>query len=170
METGNGASSSSSNSALEERLRRIEEALRLSPVRERDHRSRRDSQNVGDSVKSETSSEDEVIDPPRFTLGGTEMPVYHGETSMHEDTHSLDVDPSPKTNASSSTANKPSVDATHWTQEDIRGLTRLRHKYATPEEGEVLMDAYFAWASPSTAVVNRRLFLRESEQLVMGAD
>lgn len=84
------------------------------------------------------------------------MPVYHGETSMHEDTQ----DPSPRTNASSSVANKASVDATAWTQEDIRGLTRLRHKYATPEEGEVLMDAYFAWASPSTAVVNRRLFLR----------
>lgn len=77
---------------------------------------------------------------------------------MHEDAASLD--PSPKT-ASSSAANKPSVDASQWTQEDIRALTRLRHKYATADEGEALVDAYFTWASPSTAVVNRRLFLRD---------
>lgn len=77
---------------------------------------------------------------------------------MHED--AVTLDPSPKTSSSAPT-NKPSVDASQWTHEDIRALTRLRHKYATAEEGEALVDAYFTWASPSTAVVNRRLFLRD---------
>lgn len=138
---------------LERRLQRIEEALRLSPPARRAH-------GHSGSIKSEDSDSEEELDPPRFTLGGSDLPVYHGETSMHEDAVSLD--PSPKTASSSAAAaNKPSVDASQWTNEDIRALTRLRHKYATADEGEALMDAYFTWASPSTAVVNRRLFLRD---------
>ncbi|BEI92243.1 uncharacterized protein CcaverHIS019_0410630 [Cutaneotrichosporon cavernicola] len=143
---------------LERRLQRIEEALRLSPPR-RVRRSsvKSDGEGEGDGEGDDGSSSEEELEPPRFTLGAAELPVYHGETSMHEDAV---IDPSPKTSSSAPT-NKPSVDASQWTHEDIRALTRLRHKYAAADEGEALMDAYFTWASPSTAVVNRRLFLRD---------
>jgi len=97
-------------------------------------------------------ADDEIIAPPRFQLGGQEHPVYHGETSMHEDIAS----PSKRVKASTA-----GLDVSSWTTDDLRALTRLRHRYATAEEGEAWMDAYFGWASVTYAIVNRHIFLRE---------
>jgi len=118
---------------LEERLRRMENALNLR------------------SPDPLSESEDEIA-PPRFQLGGSEHPVYHGETSMHEDIASPSklVDPSPSI-----------MDVSGWSDQNIRELTKLRHKYATAEEGEAWMNAYFTWASVTYAVVNRSIFLRK---------
>lgn len=125
--------------ALEARLRRIEAALRLPPL-------------------DDESESEEEMEPPRFKLGGSDLTVFHGETSMHDDA----TDPSPKASnhPDSGGPSGPQLDAA-WTPEDIRALTRLRHKYASAEEGEAFIDAYFCWASPSIAVVNRSIFLRD---------
>lgn len=127
--------------ALEARLRRIEAALRLPPL-----------------DGSDNSESEEEMEPPRFKLGGSDLTVFHGETSMHDDA----TDPSPKASnhPDSGGPSGPQFDAA-WTPEDIRALTRLRHKYASPDEGEAFIDAYFCWASPSIAVVNRSIFLRD---------
>lgn len=129
------SSGSDQHAALEARLRRIEAALRLPPL--------------------ESESEEEM-EPPRFKLGGSDLTVFHGETSMHDDA----TDPSPKASNHPDSGGPPQIDAA-WTPEDIRALTRLRHKYATADEGEAFIDAYFCWASPSIAVVNRSIFLRD---------
>lgn len=107
----------------------------------------------------ESSTHHETIAPPLFQLEGLDHPIYHGETSMHEDGRASIHDlPSAMTAASHDLAQSAST----WPESQIRQLTRQRHKYATPADGESLMDAYFCWASPTYAVVNRSLFLRES--------
>jgi len=104
-------------------------------------------------VLSDKSESEDEIAPPRFQLGGSDHPVYHGETSMHEDIASPSklVGPSPLT-----------LDVSGWSDQNLRELTKLRHKYASPEEGEAWMNAYFTWASVTYAVVNRSIFLRKS--------
>jgi hypothetical protein len=96
------------------------------------------------------------LEPPRFKLSGNDLNEYHGETSMHDDGEQSSTDPSP------ATGHLPSVEG--WSQAEMRDLRRLRHKYATGEEGEALVDAYFTWASTSTGVVHRSIFLRESNR------
>lgn len=134
---------------LETRLRRIEAALRLPPL------DGDGAHEAGAEAEGESESEEEM-EPPRFKLGGSDLTVFHGETSMHDDA----TDPSPKTSTHPDSAG-PHVDASAWSPEDLRALTRLRHKYASADEGEALMDAYFCWASPSIAVVCRSIFLRD---------
>lgn len=103
--------------------------------------------------------------PPRFQLEGKDYPVYHGETSMHEDGHGRSSINHSSVPASMPTGTINGMGALTWSEEDLRRMTRLRHKYASPEEGEAYMDAYFCWASPTYAVVNRGIFLRESTRL-----
>jgi hypothetical protein len=107
----------------------------------------------------EDSLQEEEMAPPHFQLEGLDHPVYHGETSMHEDGRSSTNDRPPAMTAASLDL---AMNASTWPEHEIRQLTRQRHKYATPEDGESLMDAYFCWASPTYAVVNRSVFLRKS--------
>lgn len=134
--------------SLERRLRRIERALDLDAM---------SASTVSGGEHEDAVVEDEIIAPPRFQLGGQDHPVYHGETSMHEDIAS------PSKRVKVSTAG---LDVSSWTTDDLRALTRLRHRYATAEEGEAWMDAYFNWASVTYAIVNRHIFLREPACIV----
>jgi len=130
---------------LEQRVRRIEQFLNLPPL-----------------VKMEASDDDEEMvpnnlgagrmEPPRFKLGGNDFNEYHGETSMHDDGQQSITDPSPP-------VHQPSIEG--WSQAEMRDLRRMRHKYATPDEGENYIEAYFVWASTVTAVVNKQIFLRK---------
>lgn len=47
-----------------------------------------------------------------------------------------------------------------WNEERLSAAAKLRHRYATPEEGEEWMTAYFCWASPVYSVVHRPVFIR----------
>lgn len=133
---------------VEDRLSRIERVLKLqdpasirsTPARESDA----------------SSGEEEGMDPPQFHLGGRDDPVYHGETSMHE----VVVDPSLAALQNTISTSR-STGYSNWTEREVRAMTRLRHKYAAPEEGEALMDAFFSWASMTYGFVNRGVFLRE---------
>ena len=126
---------------MEDRLRRIESVLGL------------DSSPPPGQHEPE-SPLDEAMDPPRFQLGGDDHPVYHGETSMHDDVTDASF-------ATKGASTNRSVDVSSWKEEDLRALTRLRHKFASADEGEMWMDACFCWTSPTYAVVNRAVFLRK---------
>lgn len=139
------ASAAANSAYVEQRLRRIEHVLNLPPL-----------------LKMEGSDDEDVethepphmrMEPPRFKLGGSDLNEYHGETSMHDDGQHSSTDPSP------ATGHNPSTEG--WSPAEMRDLRRLRHKYATPDEGEALIEAYFIWASTSTGVVNRSVFLRK---------
>lgn len=180
--------SASAFASMQRRLARLEATLHLPPLSpdspeillhgrrllgSTDRRASRGDHDGDDDMKTDASDGASDaggahgdMDPPRFALGGEEQNVYHGETSMYDEPPQSYTDPSPQTNPSTG-SHLPRIDASNWTEHDIRSLTRLRHKYATPEEGEALVDAYFCWASPTYAVVNRTLFLRESRLMVV---
>jgi hypothetical protein len=133
------------NSMLEQRVRRIERVLHLPPL-----------------IKAEMMSDDDEemapvepiqprMEPPRFKLSGNELNEYHGETSMHDDGQQSITDPSPP-------VQHPSIEG--WSPAEMRDLRRMRHKYATPMEGEAYIDSYFCWASTTTGVVVKHIFLR----------
>lgn len=134
---------------VEDRLARIERVLNLQ------HPSSTRS-TPGRGIDA-SDSEDEPMDPPQFHLGGKDDSIYHGETSMHEAV----VDPSLAVRTDAMSALSKTMDYRNWTEPELRAMARLRHKYATPEEGEALMDAFFSWASMTYGFVNRGLFLSE---------
>jgi hypothetical protein len=142
---------------LEQRVQRIEQVLNLPPIDKADsptddHDDDDEPMGMGMGPPGPARMDPPRMEPPRFKLGGHDLTEFHGETSMHDDGKQSITDPSPP-------VQHPSVDG--WSPAEMRNLRRLRHKYATPDEGEAYIDAYFFWASTTTGVVNRAIFLRE---------
>jgi hypothetical protein len=175
-----GSTSREGGENVEDRLARIEEMLNIrGPSQSRNIRSRRASEEDTGAQTSTRGGRDYDYEheyeyegqmaPPRFQLDGNDHPVYHGETSMYEDGRRSAMAMETKTTmttmpvamTSSPHGMSGTEAATEWSEVDLRRMTRMRHKYASAEEGESWMDAYFCWASPTYAVVNRQVFLRE---------
>jgi hypothetical protein len=97
-------------------------------------------------------SVEDTLGKPRYVLGSAARPEYHGELSMFDDSGTRPTAPaSPRFDSTS---------PTNWTEERLRAAARLRHRYATADEAEQWLDAYFSWASPVYAVVHRPIFIR----------
>lgn len=55
----------------------------------------------------------------------------------------------------------PDLDeAKDWSFERLQATARSRHKYASPDEGEEYLKAYFNWSGPCYNVVHRPIFIR----------
>jgi hypothetical protein len=108
--------------------------------------------------KDETGILVTPLDAPRYAFrSASAQPVYHGETSMHDHMDAR--------SASGATISPPeamdTATAKSLPPQRLADLAKLRHKYASVEEGEVYLDAYFRWASPVYAVIHRPVFMRD---------
>ncbi|WOO84331.1 putative transcriptional regulatory protein [Vanrija pseudolonga] len=117
--------------------------------------------NVGTKSRSRSASptpgtheSEHVLPRPRYDLGSASRPVYHGELSMFDDSG---------TRPRQSRAGSPLgvAGGQTWTEDRLRAAARLRHRYASVEDGEAWMDAYFAWVSCADGIVHRPIFLRD---------
>ncbi|ORY34327.1 fungal-specific transcription factor domain-domain-containing protein [Naematelia encephala] len=128
---------------FEERMRRVEAILGIE-----------DDVELPLDDPEETKVERSALDHPRFAFGSLDRPVYHGETSMHND---FDTPPGRASRDSISAVE----DGSSWSMARLRALCKTKHRYVSPEEGEFYLDAYFCWASITYSAIYRPTFIRD---------
>lgn len=110
-----------------------------------------------------------TLGSPRYDVGSAARPVYHGEISMfdegaeREERGGWGRSPSPE--VVRERGHRASGVEQEWSDESLRAAARLRHRYASPEDGENWVESYFCWASAVDGVVHRPSFIRECAQL-----